>query len=69
MSRETTEINMDNITTGDCIELFECKNTRVIINDGNVIAAIIPTIPKVIRTSAKVKPNPNFIPIYTIIIV
>ena len=36
MLRETTEINMDNITTGDCIE-FECKNTRVVINDGNVI--------------------------------
>ena len=35
MLRETTEINMDN--TGDCIELFECKNTRVVINDGNVI--------------------------------
>lgn len=33
MLRETTEINMDNITTGDCIELFECKNTRVVIND------------------------------------
>lgn len=37
MLRETTEINMDNITTGDCIELFEYKNTRVVINDGNVI--------------------------------
>ena len=37
MLRETTQINMDNITTGDCIELFECKNTRVVINDDNVI--------------------------------
>ncbi len=37
MLRETTEINMDNITVGDCIELFERKNTRVVINDGNVI--------------------------------
>ena len=33
MLRETTEI----ITVGDCIELFERKNTRVVINDGNVI--------------------------------
>ena len=30
MLREITEINMDNITTGDCIELFECKNTRAV---------------------------------------
>ena len=37
MLRETTEINMDNITGSDCIELFEYKNTRVVINDGNVI--------------------------------
>ena len=37
MLRETTEINMDSITVGDCIELFECKITRVIINDGNII--------------------------------
>ena len=37
MLRETVEINMDNITVGDCIELFEYKNTRVVINDGNVI--------------------------------
>lgn len=37
MSRETTKINMDNITVGDCIELFERKNTRVIINDGKII--------------------------------
>lgn len=37
MLRETTKINMDNITVGDCIELFEYKNTRVVINDGNVI--------------------------------
>lgn len=37
MLRETTKINMDNITVGDCIELFERKNTRVVINDGNVI--------------------------------
>ena len=37
MLRETTEINMDNITVGDCIYLFERKNTRVVINDGNVI--------------------------------
>ena len=29
MLRETTEINMDNITVGDCMELFEYKNTRV----------------------------------------
>ena len=33
MLRETTEINMD----GDCMELFEYKNTRVVINDGNVV--------------------------------
>lgn len=26
-----------NITVGDCIELFERKNTRVIINDGKII--------------------------------
>lgn len=37
MLRETTKINMDNITVGDCIELFERKNTRVIINDGKII--------------------------------
>lgn len=37
MLRETTEINMDSITVGDCIELFERKNTRVIINDGKII--------------------------------
>ena len=37
MLRETTKINMDNITGGDCIELFERKNTRVIINDGKII--------------------------------
>lgn len=37
MLRETIEINMDNITVNDCIELFEYKNTRVVINDGNVI--------------------------------
>lgn len=37
MLRETTEINMDNITVGDCMELFEYKNTRVVINDGNVV--------------------------------
>ena len=37
MLRETTEINKDNITVGDCIELFEYKNTRVVINDGNVV--------------------------------
>ena len=36
MLRETTEINMDNITV-DCMELFEYKNTRVVINDGNVV--------------------------------
>ena len=28
---------MDNITVGDCIELFERKNTRVIINEGKII--------------------------------
>ena len=28
MLRETVEINMENITVGDCIELFERKNTR-----------------------------------------
>lgn len=28
MLRETAEINMDNITVNDCIELFEYKNTR-----------------------------------------
>lgn len=27
---ETTEINMDNITVGGCIELFECENTRIV---------------------------------------
>lgn len=27
MLRETTEINMDNITTGDCIE--NCLNVRI----------------------------------------
>ena len=37
MLRETTEINMDNITVGDCMELFEYKNTRVVINDVNVV--------------------------------
>lgn len=37
MPRETTEINMDNITIDDCIELFECKNTRIIISDGKII--------------------------------
>lgn len=37
MLRETTKINMDNITVGDYIELFERKNTRVIINDGKII--------------------------------
>ena len=37
MFTETKEINMDNITGNDCIELFECKNTRVIINDGKII--------------------------------
>lgn len=37
MLRETTKINMDNITVGDCIELFERKNTRLIINDGKII--------------------------------
>jgi len=37
MLRETTKINMDNITVGGCIELFERKNTRVIINDGKII--------------------------------
>ena len=37
MLRETTEINMNNITVSDCIELFEYKNTRVVINDGNVV--------------------------------
>ena len=37
MLRETTKINMDNITVGACIELFERKNTRVIINDGKII--------------------------------
>ena len=37
MLRETIEINMDNITVNDCIELFEYKNIRVVINDGNVI--------------------------------
>jgi len=37
MLRETTKINMDNIIVGDCIELFERKNTRVIINDGKII--------------------------------
>ena len=37
MLRETTKINMDNITVGDCIELLERKNTRVIINDGKII--------------------------------
>ena len=37
MLRETIEINMDNITVGDCMELFEYKNTRVVINDGNVV--------------------------------
>lgn len=37
MLRETTKINIDNITVGDCIELFERKNTRVIINDGKII--------------------------------
>lgn len=30
------QINMDSITIGDCIELYECKNTRVIINDGKI---------------------------------
>ena len=34
------QINMDNITVGDCIELYECKNTRVIIRDGNVVGFI-----------------------------
>lgn len=34
---EITEINMNNITVSDCIELFECKNTRVVISDGNVV--------------------------------
>ena len=33
MLRETIEINMNNITVSDCIELFECKNTRVVINE------------------------------------
>lgn len=37
MLRETVEINMNNITVSDCIELFECKNIRVVINDGNVV--------------------------------
>lgn len=37
MLKEIAEINMDNIIVNDCIELFECKNTRVVINDGNVI--------------------------------
>ena len=37
MLRETTKISMDNITVGDSIELFERKNTRVIINDGKII--------------------------------
>ena len=37
MLRKTTEINMDNITVGDCMELFEYKNTRVVINDVNVV--------------------------------
>lgn len=37
MLRETVEINMDNIAVSDCIELFKYKNTRVVINDGNVI--------------------------------
>lgn len=30
MLRETTEINMDNITVGGCIKLFECENTRIV---------------------------------------
>lgn len=29
-------INMNNITVDDCIKLFEYKNTRVIINNGEV---------------------------------
>ena len=37
MLRETIEINMNNITVSDRIELFEYKNTRVVINDGNVV--------------------------------
>lgn len=30
-------IVMDNITLVDCVELYEYKNTRVIINDGKIV--------------------------------
>ena len=32
-----SDINMDNITLADCIELYEYKNIRVVINDGKII--------------------------------
>ena len=34
---EKNEINMNNITINDCIELLERKDIRVIINDGEII--------------------------------
>ena len=34
---EKNEINMNNITINDCIELLKRKDIRVIINDGEII--------------------------------
>ena len=33
---EKNEINMNNITINDCIELLERKDISVIINDGEI---------------------------------
>ena len=30
-------IELDNVTLEDCIDLYEKKNTSVVINDGHVI--------------------------------
>lgn len=32
-----TVINLDTVTLGDCLALYERKNTTTIINDGRVI--------------------------------
>ena len=32
-----TVIELDNVTLEDCIDLYEKKNTSVVINDGRVI--------------------------------
>ena len=33
----STVIELDNVTLEDCLDLYEKKNTSVVINDGHVI--------------------------------